>query len=651
MSLLTPLGLLGLLGIVALILVYILKPNYQQKIVSSTYVWKLSLKYRKKRVPINRFRNILIFICQVLILALCAMLLAQPFLQEERLNRGTEKVIILDSSASMLVSNEEGTRFERAIREIRSVTRETVHGGGTVSVILADDDAHFLAQGCADNAALDALELELNEVECSYASADVQGATELAEQVLMTNPDADVLFYTATNYIGSGEQTDAESDKKRIAVVNVATEDEWNVAVLNAYGEMNDDNYYEFKVDAGYYGNSSQEIFVYCDVYNPNGKGENEVLSLSKPIRFSEAEKEQTVVFTPNDFFDAFRVEGVYSYDYLRAYVLEEDSLAEDNTFYYYGGSRPTLRVQYSSPSSRMNNYFSTIILNLRDVLKNSWDIDFKEHGVSDRPKADEFITEGFDFYIFEHVMPDHLPTDGVVLLVNPDKAPDGADFVVDKETVKLPSSDMTLASGTPHPLTQYMDPGRITLLTYQRIVSHDGYEELLYYAGDPVLMVKNTELSKVVVLGLNLNTSNLAIRNDFTYLMYNMFQYFLPTTVSGFDFEIGETVTLKSRAPFLELSGPDIELHYDSFPSEFVVKKPGTYTLTQTSMTGEYIVENFYAHIPNIESNITKEVDPLPELSGNKKEYDDIDLLIYFASALVALLFLEWWLQSREYF
>lgn len=39
MSLLLPLGLLGLLGLVALLIIYILKPNYQQKVVSSTFVW------------------------------------------------------------------------------------------------------------------------------------------------------------------------------------------------------------------------------------------------------------------------------------------------------------------------------------------------------------------------------------------------------------------------------------------------------------------------------------------------------------------------------------------------------------------------------------------------------------------------------------
>ena len=53
MSLLVPLGLLGLLGIIALIIIYIIKPNYQNKFISSTFIWKLSLKYKKKKTLSN----------------------------------------------------------------------------------------------------------------------------------------------------------------------------------------------------------------------------------------------------------------------------------------------------------------------------------------------------------------------------------------------------------------------------------------------------------------------------------------------------------------------------------------------------------------------------------------------------------------------
>lgn len=94
MNLLFPLGLLGLLGIAVLILIYILKPNYQQKIISSTYVWKLSLRYKRKRVPINRLRSILLLICQILIITSCAFILARPIIEAVQRNRSEEKIAV-----------------------------------------------------------------------------------------------------------------------------------------------------------------------------------------------------------------------------------------------------------------------------------------------------------------------------------------------------------------------------------------------------------------------------------------------------------------------------------------------------------------------------------------------------------------------------
>ena len=101
MKLLTPLGLLGLIGVVALIIIYLIRPNYQQKYISSTYIWKLSLKYKKKRVPISKLRNILIIICQILALVTCALILAQPNEVLKAQADYVEVIAIIDSSASI----------------------------------------------------------------------------------------------------------------------------------------------------------------------------------------------------------------------------------------------------------------------------------------------------------------------------------------------------------------------------------------------------------------------------------------------------------------------------------------------------------------------------------------------------------------------
>ena len=102
-SWLTPLGFLGLIGLIILLIIYIIKPNYQNKYISSTFVWKLSLKYRKKKMPLSKLRNILLIICQVLIVISSAFILAQPYIDGEDENAKKEKV--LDRKSTRLNSS------------------------------------------------------------------------------------------------------------------------------------------------------------------------------------------------------------------------------------------------------------------------------------------------------------------------------------------------------------------------------------------------------------------------------------------------------------------------------------------------------------------------------------------------------------------
>ena len=88
----------------------------------------------------------------------------------------------------------------------------------------------------------------------------------------------------------------------------------------------------------------------------------------------------------------------------------------------------------------------------------------------------------------------------------------------------------------------------------------------------------------------------------------------------------------------------------FEQFPATLNVDLPGTYALTQTTDFGKKIEENVYVKIPSAESNVREVKDALAEPYIEEKKvklYDD--LLLYFAATLVALLFIEWWLQSRE--
>lgn len=633
MSLLIPLGLLGLLSIIGLILIYIIKPNFQQRRVSSTYVWKLSLKYKKKRIPVSRLSQILIFICQLIILTLCALLLAKPSILEERVDYKSESVVIIDASASMMVTENGESRFDRAVEQVKDFANNVMDNDGVLSVIVADYDAHFLVQRSSAQDAVtvsDSIaDLQAGgTAKCTYGSADMEGAIALAEQVLDINSQAKVYLYTATNYI----------NKNGINVISVAQEDEWNAAVLDCSAKLDEFNYYSVSIDVGCYGRSAQ-LTVFCDIYGVNDD-ENNIERVSKTAFFDSFEDEMTITFTSGEFSCG----SIYSFKSMHVYLQETDSFEYDNNYYYYGGERETIKVQYAS--SNPGIFFKGICRTWRRELKDKWNVEYTFLEADQTPAI-----EGYDIYIFENAMPETLPTDGVVILMNPNMSPvnSGLRF---GETINL-SGDATLGMREEHPLTKYVNPDKIMISSYKKLISADGYDELLYYGQDPVLLVKNEKNLKVLACAFSLNFSDLSIRPEFGFLMYHVFEYFIPSTVTDYAFEIGDTLTLNARGEDLNISCPNgDEQYFVELPTEFKVDNPGIYTLTQTAMNGSYIVENFFVKVPNFESNITKEVDSLPLLHVNKKqEYADKDLLMYFAAALFAFMFVEWLLQSREYF
>lgn len=633
MTWLAPLGFLGLIGIVALIIIYIIKPNYQKKMVSSTFVWQLSLKYRKKRLPVSRLNNILIFICQVLILTICGLLLARPVIEQEKAGDENEKIIIIDASASMRVTDGSDTRFARAVNQARTLAEDTATNGGVVSIILADTTPEYIVQRSGEDklddilAAVDGL-LE-NPDSCSYSSADMNSAVSLTEEVLRYNHEAQVFFYTATEYL----------EKNGINVIDVSKDDvEWNAAILSADAKMNDNNHYEITIDVGCY-NRTDKLTVYCEIHGANGK-ESKIL-LQRDEYFDPADEEKVVVFNTDDLDG----QPLYSFDYLEVYVSVDDSFVDDNSFFLYGGTKPSIKIQYSS--SIPNNYFGGVVRTIREVMKDQWTIEFKE-----LKSGEKAATEGFDLYIFEHTVPSVMPTDGIVLLVDPYGSPEGAGITFGNTTSV--SSDSTLATGITHELTKYVDFSRITVAQYTEILSSDGYEELAYYKSQPVILAKNEDNAKIVVWAFDLNKSSLPLNPDFSFLVYNMFNYFIPSTIDSNTFEIGDTVDLAARGTDLKVEGNGFEYTMvDKKTDSITVTRPGTYTVTQTPMSGdELIIENFYVRIPTAESQITRQVEAIPVADVDSEvrvEFED--LMFYFAIALVSFMSIEWILQIKKNF
>ena len=173
-----------------------------------------------------------------------------------------------------------------------------------------------------------------------------------------------------------------------------------------------------------------------------------------------------------------------------------------------------------------------------------------------------------------------------------------------------------------------------------------------MYCFGKPVVMAKNEPDQKILVMTFSLNYSDFAMLLEFPLFLSNALNYYMPSTMSEYVFNVNSSVQLNCRSEQLQVTGPMTDTVITQFPGTVELKKPGVYTVTQVPISGNTVVENFFVRIPAAESNTAAVEDTLTnpyflEETGD----DDLDLIYYFAMALVILLFLEWILQSRKQF
>ena len=361
MTLINKIGLIGLLGVVALIVIYLIRPNYQQKTVSSTYVWKLSLKKKKKKVPVSKIRNLLLFLCQMLALTCLAMVLMKPAIVLKTPSEISEAILIIDTSASMRTKSAETetTRFERAVTQADEQAKQVLRGGGTLSVALAGDDTDFLFKQISGAGAAATVSEALKGLDMQnfgYGSADIDGALKECEDILYGNPDAMIYVYTDASYY---------TTPNGIQVVNVAEEGEWNAAILDARAVW-DDGYYSFTVQGACYGKDAR-LSLNMRVYGVNGEAgkslnytvaadcnDNETTTLIFRYR-KDGEAADTNVKN-QQVFDLGNLGGSdqtkinsFSSVHLSFSGDMEDCYALDDNFDVFGGQKQTLKVQYAS--------------------------------------------------------------------------------------------------------------------------------------------------------------------------------------------------------------------------------------------------------------------------------------------------------------
>ena len=144
--------------------------------ISSTFLWQQLVRDREANAPWQRLKPNLLLLLQLLILAALVLALARPFQEVETITTG-RIALLLDASASMNATDVDGdSRFEAA-KDLARDTIDTLGSDDTMTIIRVAEVPEVLAAASRDG---NVLRRAINDAEPSSGSADWAAALTLA---------------------------------------------------------------------------------------------------------------------------------------------------------------------------------------------------------------------------------------------------------------------------------------------------------------------------------------------------------------------------------------------------------------------------------------------------------------------------------------
>ncbi len=556
MRFLNPAGLWLLLLVPILILVYIIRSRHEERAVSSTYIWKLSQRFMKKKLPFRKIRKILLFACQLLTIVGFSLYVAQPVIVTE--GGGREYVVIIDASASMQTENTDGeARFDRAVELAAGLIGELPYET-PVTLILANEDASYLVQRSKSETEL---RMSLGNVECGVGVSDIEGALGLAQLICDEHPVTDVILFSDREY------TTAEN----VSVVNVAEDEEsFNISVTGmTYTRASDA--YTFSADVICTGESLTKSFAL--------KVDGRILN-AQSVSLVDGEM-QTVTFT---------AEGLSAFETAEIYTEANDGLSLDNSYTVCQKTLTESKVLIVSE----NPFY---LENVFGVMDNCI--------VTVAASLEEAALSGYGLYVFDGCMPETLPSDGSVWLLDPTSSPD------DMSLGEAMNEDayLSFAENTDGEAYAVLNEGlsldEVSVSVYSYLVAGKSWEKIWNCGEDTALYArKEANGMRTVVLNFDLHDSNLPMKADFVIFIKNLLEYSLPEMLEVTDYAVGDSVSLTvlPMSELLYVQTPDDSVQSLSIAgskSTVVADSVGVYTAVQTLSSGTSQYVDFYVHIP----------------------------------------------------
>ncbi len=491
MGFLSPAALIFSALAIPIIIFYMLRLRRQPLRVSSLLLWQKVLQDRRANAPWQRIRRNLLLLLQLLILLLTVLALARPFRTVEAGVQGNI-ILLIDDSASMQATDTIPNRLTAAKNEAVSVIR-ALRPGDTVSVIAVADLPQPLLTGDAVTNRRE-LETAIRNLPPTTAAANWDTALALAAASAASIPNSTVVVITdgalpaelpalpvpvRTITVPGGAENQA--------IVALATRDTRNGAELfvrvENFADAPVEQLLEISVDGQLFDARAVSLAAY-----PAG---------AAALTFSGIPPTAKIITAQLTRSDALTLDNraIIRRNFQGGTVLlvGEGNLFLERAF----GLLPGLTVSLANP----------------DNLP------------ADTP---------FDLMVFDRVTPDALPENATAFLFI-DPPGDTPLF-----SVRGTFSDTAVLSTADHPITTFTDFRDVQIAAAKR-VDAPWAQSVLTARGGSLLLVGESNGTRVAILTFNLLQSDLPLKVDFPILIANLSRWLLrqsaePQLVSGAD-------------------------------------------------------------------------------------------------------------------
>ncbi len=586
-------GLTALLGIPFIIILYMLKPKHQNREVASTYLWQQVFDEIESASTLHRLRKSILLLLEILAILLITAILAGVFLKN--VGSSQHHILVLDGSISMQSTDIKPTRFDEAKKTAIDYLKQ-LDDDVIVSVVVLKETPEILFREEEDIAmvrdGLRQIQPSMNYVDPSLAYETIQAlAGEYAY---------DLAYFGDQSFKGARIYPIGK-DERNLSIHDVS---------VTAYAKG-----LSALTEVFNHGNDVEEVMVSLyvdDLYLTTKSIPIDPLG-STQVLFDQIPKETKII---------------------KVVVDTEDRLNIDNTAYAVVQEKTKAKVAYYSEG----NLFLEKVMALHEQL-DVYEVDASRN---------EILT-GYDIYLFDSFVPAELPTDGNILMIDPQN--NTSTTIQSKGYIENPKFKTVQ-----HPITYLIDKPEFNIAVTQvfdiKNTSEERKDSIYETEHGSIAYSWEDGRNRGVVFGFDFRYSDLPLGIEFPILMTNTFDYLMnQSALENNQVSVGEAVEIRlfpntENAWILTPSGyKHTLLNEEQYITYREASQPGIYSLIQQSGDEEKR-EYFAVNTPQ------RGIDEGTISSGQDEEKNYAtgkDLSLWLGTATILVLLIEWLIYTRR--